>query len=246
MVLMQAGLGLRVDDVDFLRRTVRVEHQADPDTLDLVPPKTVRSRRTIPLPEVVANALAAHLAAYPPDELTGCACPAPTTCSRTRSGLLFHTSTSRPYSHDHYGGRVFPRAVTAAGLPPGTSTYDLRHHFASLPQMRGVASDATFDGSCDWAATRTWGFRLIGVAVWGDGGTRLLTWCSAVAVASTATMRPFFHWLGASILLCGAIEGVEDLTRVEVLRARLFGGSSRPTKHLGEAQTIFLLNKLQV
>jgi integrase len=165
MVLMQAGLGLRVDDVDFLRRTVRVEHQADPDTLDLVPPKTVRSRRTIPLPEVVANALAAHLAAYPPDELTGCACPAPTTCSRTRSGLLFHTSTSRPYSHDHYGGRVFPRAVTAAGLPPGTSTYDLRHHFASLPQMRGVASDATFDGSCDWAATRTWGFRLIGVAV---------------------------------------------------------------------------------
>jgi hypothetical protein len=59
-------------------------------------------------------------------------------------------------------------------------------------------------------------------------------------------MRPFFHWLGASILLCGAIKGVEDLTRVDALRARLFGGSSRPTKHLGEAQTIFLLNKLQV
>ncbi|MGH8527029.1 MAG: hypothetical protein ACREXY_23340 [Gammaproteobacteria bacterium] len=44
-------------------------------------------------------------------------------------------------------------------------------------------------------------------------------------------------WLGSPV----EIEGVADLTRVELLRACLSGSSSRPTKHLGEAQTIFLL-----
>lgn len=71
MVLTQAGLGLRIGellglrvcDVDFLRRTVRVEHQAQPKTLELGPPKTPRSKRTVPLPKMVADALAAHLAA---------------------------------------------------------------------------------------------------------------------------------------------------------------------------------------
>lgn len=44
-------------------------------------------------------------------------------------------------------------------------------------------------------------------------------------------------WLGSPI----EIEGVVDLTRVELLRVCLSGSSSRPMKHLGEAQTIFLL-----
>ncbi|MGH3768766.1 MAG: tyrosine-type recombinase/integrase [Pseudonocardiaceae bacterium] len=140
MVLTQAGLGLRIGellglrvaDVDFLRRTVRIEHQADPDSLELVPPKTPRSRRTIPLPKVVADALAAHLAAHPASAELGCACPAATDCSGAQSGLLFHTATDRPIEHDYYGGRTFPKAVKKAALPPGTSTHDLRHHFASV------------------------------------------------------------------------------------------------------------------
>jgi len=53
MVLVQAGLGLRVGellglrvgDVDFLRRTVHVEHQAVQRTRELLPPKTPRSKR---------------------------------------------------------------------------------------------------------------------------------------------------------------------------------------------------------
>lgn len=73
MVIAQAGLGLRVgellglriDDVDFLRHTVRVEHQSVQKTRELLPPKTPRSKRTVPLPKVVANALAAHLAEFP-------------------------------------------------------------------------------------------------------------------------------------------------------------------------------------
>src|SRR5215203_4554497 len=59
MVITQAGLGLRVQDVDFLRRTVRVEFQTTPDGKYRVPPKTPRSRRALPLPEVVGKAPAA-------------------------------------------------------------------------------------------------------------------------------------------------------------------------------------------
>ncbi|MGH8965565.1 MAG: tyrosine-type recombinase/integrase, partial [Actinomycetes bacterium] len=52
MVLVQAGCGLRigellalrVQDVDFLRRTLRVEDQIDRVTRQRVPPKTARSR----------------------------------------------------------------------------------------------------------------------------------------------------------------------------------------------------------
>lgn len=74
MVITQAGLGLRiaellalrVQDVDFLRRTVRVEFQTTPDGKYRVPPKTPRSRRTLPLPEVIGKALAAHIAEFPP------------------------------------------------------------------------------------------------------------------------------------------------------------------------------------
>jgi integrase len=64
-VITQAGLGLRVaellaprvQDVDFLRRTVRVEFQTTADGKRRVRPKTPRSRRTLPLPDVVGKAL---------------------------------------------------------------------------------------------------------------------------------------------------------------------------------------------
>lgn len=95
MVYVQAGtglrigelLGLRLCDVDFLRRTGRVEHQAAQKTRELVPPKTPRSRRSVPLPKVAADALAAHLAEFPAGEPVGCACPATVTCSREHSGF---------------------------------------------------------------------------------------------------------------------------------------------------------------
>ena len=139
LVLTQAGLGLRigeclalrVDDVDFLRRTVRIEHQATQASRELVPPKTPRSRRTVPLPGMVADVLAAHLAAFPASDPVGCGCPPAVACSRLRAGLVFHTSTGRPYAAEHYGLRVFRAAVQRAKLPAGTTTHDLRHAFAS-------------------------------------------------------------------------------------------------------------------
>ncbi len=159
MVLTQAVLGLRiaellglrVADVDFLRRTVRIEHQSHGVRRDLVPPKTASSRRTVPLPTVVADALAAHLAAHPAGHDIECTCPASAGCSRVASGLLFHTAAGTALDQDYYGRRVFSKAVTKANtgireanaklpantvkapeLPASTTSHDLRHHFASV------------------------------------------------------------------------------------------------------------------
>ncbi len=73
MVIAQAGLGprigellsLRVQDVDFMRRTVRIEWQLAPGSKVRTAPKTSRSTRTIPLPQVVAEALSMHLSEFP-------------------------------------------------------------------------------------------------------------------------------------------------------------------------------------
>jgi integrase len=104
MVLTQAGLGLRLGellalravDVDFLRRTVRVEHQLEERTRARVEPKTPRSRRTIPLPAFVGEALAEHMREDPP----------------LHDGTLFYGERSgRPFDHAHYATRIFGRAV---------------------------------------------------------------------------------------------------------------------------------------
>lgn len=60
-------LGLRVSDVDFLRRTIRVERQRTQDGA-LTRPKSETSRRTVAVGQVVLDALAAHLAAFPSDD----------------------------------------------------------------------------------------------------------------------------------------------------------------------------------
>ena len=59
-------LGLTVGDVDFLRRTVWVERQRL-QSGELAAVKSKASRRTVPVGQVVIDALAAHLAAYPSD-----------------------------------------------------------------------------------------------------------------------------------------------------------------------------------
>jgi integrase len=124
MVLVQAGCGLRigellalrVQDVDWLRRTLRVEHQIDRLTRERVDPKTPRSRRTVPLPRVASVALARHLEQLEP----------------TEDGLIFHTRAGLPIAHDWFGNKIFVPAAQRAGLPAGTTTHDLRHHYASL------------------------------------------------------------------------------------------------------------------
>jgi integrase len=123
MVLTQAGLGLRigellalrVGDVDFLRRTARVETQIAPRSKTRTDPKTPRSRRTIPLPAMVAETLARHVAVWPPGA----------------DGSLFTTGTGWFFTREYFGA-IFAAAVKRANLPTGTTSHDLRHHYASV------------------------------------------------------------------------------------------------------------------
>jgi len=124
LVLTQAGLGLRVGellalrvgDVEFLRREVAITQQLQPVTRERVPLKTRRSRRTVPLPRVVSEALAEHIAAYPPGE----------------DGSIFTgETTGRPYAREVYY-RAFAKAARQAGLPDGTTSQALRHHYVSV------------------------------------------------------------------------------------------------------------------
>lgn len=74
MVVTLAGTGLRIGellgldvaDVDFLRRTIRVERQRSQGG-EVTPLKTKASRRVVPVGQVVIDELAAHLARCPSD-----------------------------------------------------------------------------------------------------------------------------------------------------------------------------------
>lgn len=128
MVTLGAGAGLRqgeafgltVDRVDFLRRTLTVNRQLVTIAKRapyLAPPKTAASVRVIPLPQVVVDALAAHLKAYPAGA----------------DGLVFTSEGGRPLRRQHFSARAWrPAVVAAEGVPAGTRFHDLRHFYASL------------------------------------------------------------------------------------------------------------------
>ena len=71
--------------------------------------------RDVPLPVVVADALASHLSKFP-----------------STSGFVFTAARGRPWWQMDYTNRFFRPAVNSAGLPAGTTTHDLRHHYASV------------------------------------------------------------------------------------------------------------------
>ena len=115
MIVTLSYVWLRGEKPRRERRTVRIEHQISQKTRERVPPKTPRSRRTVPLPAMAAVALSEHIREFP---------PAP-------EGLLFYTRTGAPYLYSSYQ-RVFGKAVVRAKLPADTGTHALRHHYASV------------------------------------------------------------------------------------------------------------------
>ncbi|MGI9156950.1 MAG: tyrosine-type recombinase/integrase [Marmoricola sp.] len=125
LVVLAAGTGLRQGEafgvdrraVDFLRRTVKVDQQLvllPGQPPQVAPPKTDASYRTIPLPQVVVDALAAHLAAFPTE------------------GLLFTTPTGAAIRRTGFSATIWQPAIKRAGLPVGTGFHALRHYYASL------------------------------------------------------------------------------------------------------------------
>lgn len=111
-------LGLTVDRVDFLRRSLRVDRQlimAGGAAPTFGPPKTAASVRTVPLPDTVGEALAEHLAKYPAGE----------------HGLIFTTAAGGPVRRTKFWD-TWRAAVEAAGMPTGLRFHELRHFYASL------------------------------------------------------------------------------------------------------------------
>ena len=136
LIVLAAGTGLRqgecfgltVDRVDFLRRQVRVDRQlvgARDGRPEFGPPKSNAGFRTVPMPAVVSDAVAAHLAhvATPP------------------VGLVFTSSYRTPLRRSSFG-EIWRKAAIAAALPAGTTFHDLRHFYASLLIARGCSVKA--------------------------------------------------------------------------------------------------------
>ena len=129
MVYVQAGLGLRigellalrVQDVDFLRRTVRVEHQLE------------RGTRATGGPEDAA------VTADDPSADDGRG-RWPRTSPRFLRWPTGRCSPTigRPFDHNHLRQQVFGAvvdrlaAVKGSTFPAATTTHDLRHHYASV------------------------------------------------------------------------------------------------------------------
>jgi integrase len=111
-------LGLTVDRIDFLRRTITVDRQlVTPPKGEPTfgPPKTKASHRVVPLAQVTVDVLAAHLAEFPAG----------------RDGLVFTNPRGEPWRRNTFTMLV-AQARTAAGLPEPVTFHDLRHHFASV------------------------------------------------------------------------------------------------------------------
>src|SRR5207244_11248262 len=103
--------------------------------LAICPPKTAHSTRVIALDHTTVAALRAHrdrqraeAGAYGPGYRT--------------SGLVFTNLNGDPMAPDRLT-RTFRALATGAGLPP-VRLHDLRHGAATLAQVSGVASAASF------------------------------------------------------------------------------------------------------
>ena len=106
--------GLTVDRLDMLRREVTVDRQRVelPQPAQHGPPKTKASVRTVPFPQVVVDALAAHLAAFPgPD------------------GLVFTLGGSRSPGRSRSS---LAAGGESGGPARGHGLHLLRHYYASL------------------------------------------------------------------------------------------------------------------
>lgn len=111
-------LGLRVDDVDFLRRTIRVQRQRLQSNA-VAPLKSKASRRIVPVGQVVVDALAAHLAAHPATE-----------------DALFTDELGEPLTYRRWK-RLLSDATKAAEVDLTSHSF---RHFAASALISGGAS----------------------------------------------------------------------------------------------------------
>ncbi len=126
------ALALRWDDLDGSTITVSKSLQRIPGHgLQLMEPKTKRSRRAPSMPEGVVRALRAHRVRQHEERI------AAGTDWEDR-GLVFCTMLGRPLSATHVVNGSFRRIARKAGAPAGLRFHDLRHSSASLLLAQGV------------------------------------------------------------------------------------------------------------
>lgn len=136
--------GIELEHIDFLRREIRIVQQLcacggrDPH---LAPPKTKTSRRTVEMGQVVAEALARHIEAFPPQEVEILDETDPRKPVTRTAKLLFLSGRGKPLRRS---GWTYPwsAAVKAAGMPAGFGYHGLRHYYATV-LIHGGASVKT-------------------------------------------------------------------------------------------------------
>jgi integrase len=113
-------IGVTLDRVDFLRKTLRVDRQWRDRYNNFGPPKYPASYRTIPLAEATIGILAAHLAEFPALDREG--------------GFVFHEGT-RPIRRNAFSV-IWHEA--ADKVRRDVTPHDLRHFYASVLIAKGA------------------------------------------------------------------------------------------------------------
>lgn len=122
------AFAVAVEDVNFLRKQITIRHQVQrvDGRLTLVPPKRGRVR-TVPLPEVTAHALAAHIEQHGTRTARCC-------CCRQDNAVLFFTDDGRLLSSQDWNTDVWHPVIRATDMTPSPTTgmHQLRHAYVSL------------------------------------------------------------------------------------------------------------------
>ncbi|OIV38775.1 site-specific integrase [Mangrovactinospora gilvigrisea] len=127
LVLLGAATGLRPGELfglqlrhlDLFGRSVTVDQQilrAPKRGTVIGEPKTARSHRVVPLPEMAVRAMKEHLRAFPPGE----------------DGWLFTAPEGGPVAYTPFMEWAWRPLAKKLGFPPRTGPHALRHHYASL------------------------------------------------------------------------------------------------------------------
>lgn len=130
---------LRLDDLDLLRRTLRVDEQLSrrgSSRMTLGPLKSKKAYRTIGIPAFLAEELATHLSAFPPS--------ADFVFSREKGGPLDYGRFRRCHWH--------PAVEVSVGQP--CTSHDLRHTHVAMLIADGQSPRYIADG-LEHKSTRT-------------------------------------------------------------------------------------------
>lgn len=122
------AFGLRWPDVDFVRGTVSVRRAVTRDGGSgaiLAEPKTIKSRRTLPLASGLPAELLAHMERQREIGFDG-------------EGFVFTNQSGQMLRPWTFSKRDLARTVRAAGIGKSLSLYSLRHTFATVALSAGV------------------------------------------------------------------------------------------------------------